>query len=115
VRRAALVAGCSEPVISREAMAELLAYAWPGNVRELENCLMRATVLAAGSVIRPGHLALTESVPRSDGPLPSLDDLEREHVIRVLAFTEGQKNRAADILGVSRPRLNRLIEKHGIE
>jgi DNA-binding NtrC family response regulator len=115
VRRAAAIAGCAEPVLSREAMAALLAYEWAGNVRELENCLMRATVLAAGSVIRPEHLSLNDHLPRSAGPLPSLDELERDHIVRVLAFTEGQKNRAAEILAVSRPRLNRLLEKHGLE
>ena len=96
-------------------MALLLSYPWPGNVRELENCLTRATVVAAGNVIRPEHLALAQPVPASEGTLPSLDELERAHVVRVLAFTEGQKNRAAEILGVSRPRLNRLLRQHGIE
>ena len=47
--------------------------------------------------------------------MPSLEALERDHIVRVLAFTEGQKNRAAEILGVSRPRLNRLLRKHHLE
>jgi two-component system response regulator AtoC len=115
VHKAATSAGYAEPVISREAIGALLDYPWPGNVRELENCLTRATVLAAGSVIRPDHLALKERPKTGDGPLPSLEDLERAHIVRVLAFTEGQKNRAAEILGVSRPRLNRLLQKHGLE
>ena len=115
VRRAAAAAGYAEPVIGPDALAALVAHRWPGNVRELENCLTRAAVLAAGSVIRPEHLGLLERSASATGPLPSLDELEREHVQRVLAFTEGQKNRAADILGVSRPRLNRLLQKHGLE
>jgi two-component system NtrC family response regulator len=101
--------------LSREAAAVLLEYAWPGNVRELENCLTRATVLAAGSVIRPEHLGLMEPATTADGSLPSLEALERDHIVRVLAFTDGQKNLAAQILGVSRPRLNRLLRKHGLE
>ena len=48
-------------------------------------------------------------------PLASLDDVEREQVVRVLNATENHKGRAADILGVSRPRLRRLIEKYGLE
>lgn len=115
VQRAAASGGYAEPVLHRETMALLLSYPWPGNVRELENCLTRATVVAAGNVIRPEHLALAQSMPASEGTLPSLDELERAHVARVLAFTVGQKNRAAEILGVSRPRLNRLLRQHGIE
>ena len=116
VHRAANAAGYAEPLIGPDAMGALLAHRWPGNVRELENCLTRASVLAAGNVIRPEHLGLVDraSAPAA-GPLPSLEELEREHIVRVLAFTEGQKNRAASILGVSRPRLNRLLEKHGLE
>jgi DNA-binding protein Fis len=45
----------------------------------------------------------------------SLTELERRHVACVLAATDGHKSRAADILGVSRPRLNRLIEKYGLD
>lgn len=115
VHRAAETAGCPEPVISREAMALLLAHTWPGNVRELENCLTRATVIAAGGVIRSDHLGLTEPPTSNGDALASLETLERDHIVRVLAFTEGQKNRAADILGVSRPRLNRLLRKHRLE
>jgi DNA-binding NtrC family response regulator len=115
VRRAAAAAGYAEPVIGPDALATLVAHRWPGNVRELENCLTRAAVLAAGSVIRDQHLGLIDRSATATGPLPSLEELEREHVQRVLAFTEGQKNRAADILGVSRPRLNRLLQKHGLE
>jgi DNA-binding NtrC family response regulator len=115
VRRAAASSGHPEPVLSREALAAMLQYEWPGNVRELENCLTRATVLAAGKVIRPEHLTLTQKAAPTDGHLPSLEDLERDHIVRVLASTEGQKNRAAEILGVSRPRLNRLLQKYGLE
>jgi transcriptional regulator with GAF, ATPase, and Fis domain len=47
--------------------------------------------------------------------LSSLDDMEREQVLRVLTATNHHKGKAAEILGVSRPRLRRLMEKHGIE
>jgi DNA-binding protein Fis len=50
-----------------------------------------------------------------DARVASLEDLERDHVTRVLEIAEGHKGRAADLLGVSRPRLNRLIEKYGLQ
>jgi two-component system NtrC family response regulator len=93
-------------------MDALQQHRWPGNVRELENCLTRAVVLATGDVIRPEHLALGPIHTESPAHLPTLEDLERMHVERVLASTGGHKARAAQILGVSRPRLNRLMEKY---
>ena len=113
--RAAESLGVAVPVLAPAALNHLLQHSWPGNVRELENCIKRAVVIASGSVIRPEHLSFT--TPRADeqGALSSLDDVEREQVIRVLAATGNHKGRAADILGVSRPRLRRLIEKYGLD
>lgn len=103
-----------EPVLSEDALEALLVHEWPGNVRELENALTRALVLATGGVIRREHLALGHTAdPQPD--LLSLDELERRHVGRVLEATGGHKTRAAEILGISRPRLNRLIEKYELE
>jgi DNA-binding NtrC family response regulator len=104
----------ARPTVSDEALALLMAYDWPGNVRELENCLMRAVVLAAGGVIRPEHLSMTPSRKRGDDSFASLDEAERDHVARVLAATHGNKTRAAEILQVNRPRLDRLIRRHGL-
>ena len=102
-------------VISPEAMDALLAYGWPGNVRELENTVTRAVVVATGDVIRLEHLTL--AAPGA-GAVPleaSLEDVERLHVSRVLASTEWNKSRTAELLGVSRPRLDRIIAKHGLQ
>jgi DNA-binding NtrC family response regulator len=115
VRRASALLGTPEAVLSDEALDRLIQHAWPGNVRELENCVMRAVVIASGNVVRPEHISVASPRSASREPLPSLDHLEREHVTRVLEATNGQKGRAAEILGVSRPRLNRLLDKYGIE
>jgi two-component system response regulator AtoC len=114
VRRASLDLGMDAPVTSPEALAVLKTHRWPGNVRELENCVARAVVLAAGGVIRPEHLRLTEQAEQIAGPLSSLEEIERVHLERVLLATGGHKARTASILGVSRPRLNRLLRKHGL-
>jgi DNA-binding NtrC family response regulator len=116
VQQAASSAGCRAPTLTPETVEVLQAHDWPGNVRELENCLTRAVVLSTGGVIRPEDLGL------SGGPTPSesdvlrpLESVEAEHISRVLAATEGNRSRASEVLGISRPRLRRLIEKYGLE
>jgi transcriptional regulator with GAF, ATPase, and Fis domain len=101
-------------VLSDEALRTLVAHTWPGNVRELENCLVRAVVLARGGVIRPEHLILSTATNGHDVPFHSLEEAERDHIARVFAATGRQKTRTAEILGVSRPRLDRLLLKHGL-
>ena len=118
VHLASVAAGRSPPVLSREALNALMAHTWPGNVRELENCLTRAVMLAASDVIRPEHVQsgpATAEAGSNDDELVTLDALERAHVERVLSATRGHKARAAQILGVSRPRLDRLVRKYGLE
>ncbi len=115
VRRAAEDLHRTPPVVAREAMETLLRHDWPGNVRELENTLTRAVVLTTGNVIRPEHVAPRVDTTESADDLESLEQLERRQVTRVLHVTQGNKTKAAEILGVSRPRLNRLLEKYGIE
>jgi DNA-binding NtrC family response regulator len=101
--------------VAEEVMDALLGHDWPGNVRELENALTRAAVLARGSTITAEHLSLrTSSDPLPDPDDQSLDAIERAHVQRVLAQTRQNKSRAAQILGVSRPRLDRMIARHGL-
>lgn len=85
--------------ISDEAMRRLQAHAWPGNVRELENALMRAAILARGTIIGPDHLVLGQDAQ-------GLEDLTlasaiRRHVRRILARTNGDASAASSLLGVS--------------
>ncbi len=101
-------------VLSEDATAALVAHSWPGNVRELENCLMRAMVLASGNVIHAEHVQLGVATAGTAALLPTLETLERDHVERVLATFHGHKAKTARALGVSRPRLDRLLRKHGL-
>lgn len=114
-------------ILTDEALQRLLAHSWPGNVRELDHCLTRALVLATGGVIRPEHLALdhfqpTEAAAPESGAraseeelatFPTLEELESRHLQRALALSRGNKTRAAELLGVSKPRLYRMLERHG--
>jgi transcriptional regulator with GAF, ATPase, and Fis domain len=115
VRKASEDQHRTEPAISDAAMDTLHAHDWPGNVRELENCLSRAVVLASGSVIRPEHLGLHERDEHAVEGFPTLESMESDHLHRALAAAGGNRTRAAEILGVSKPRLYRMIEKHGLE
>jgi DNA-binding NtrC family response regulator len=104
--------------LSNEAMSLLEKYDWPGNVRELENVLTRAVVLARGPVIDRELISLGAPDLYGDSekaPEPrelSLEAVEAAHVQRILERTQGNKREAARLLGISRPRLDRLIRKH---
>jgi DNA-binding NtrC family response regulator len=115
VRKVSEAVGREPPVLASETLDALMAHRWPGNVRELENCLTRAVVQASGGVVRPEHVALGGRSPGSPARLASLEQVEQEHVRQVLTATRGHKSRASEILGVSRPRLDRLIGKYGLE
>ncbi|HTJ22997.1 MAG TPA: sigma-54 dependent transcriptional regulator [Gemmatimonadaceae bacterium] len=114
VARACRAMDCDAVALSEPALRTLAAHPWPGNVRELENCLVRAVVLARGGVIRPEHLTLSTTTNGHEVLFHSLEDAERDHVARVYAATGRQKTRTAEILGISRPRLDRLLQKHGL-
>ena len=107
----------SEPPkrLSESAVDMLLKYHWPGNVRELANAMERAYVLTMGDQIKPAvlpvELIIADSTQYPQHELPTLDDVKRRIVIRTLEYTRGRKMAAAQILGIERRSLNRLIEK----
>ena len=108
--------------LTDQALAKLQSHDWPGNVRELENLLTQALVQARSNVLTPDLLPFRESSapPPSDPPtetdtlpvLLTLDQLEAEHIQRVLNHTGGHKGKSCDILGISRPALDRKIKKY---
>jgi two-component system, NtrC family, response regulator AtoC len=107
--------------IPRETLDKLMARPWPGNVRELENVLTRAAVLSQGDMLLEEHLLeASRPEPRSPQPagddarVPTLDEVERAHIERVFAMTKGHKGRACQILGISRPTLERKLRKYGL-
>lgn len=103
--------------LTRRAETLLARYHWPGNVRELENALGNASMMVEGNTIDVANLPprlreeaqAADSSPDGDGLVP-LDELERRHTLRVLETVKGNKTRAAEILGISRATLYRLIE-----
>ncbi len=89
----------------------LAGYDWPGNVRELAHVLERAVLLAPEPVLRPEDLPLPAEAP---GRVPTLEEVERDHVRRVLRLVGGNKLRAARLLGIPRGTLYRKIERYGL-
>jgi transcriptional regulator with GAF, ATPase, and Fis domain len=101
------------PSLDREAMAALLSHSFPGNIRELENLLEGAAALARGGVIRRQDLQWIDagsSAPAAaapEGEVMSLRAIEARHIQRVLGLAEGNKARAARLLGINRRTLYR--------
>jgi two-component system response regulator AtoC len=108
------------PVVSAEAMTLLLSYDWPGNVRELENVLTQAAIRARTPIITVAHLAALSVTVEVGGShaavemLLSLEEVEARHIRHVLTATQFHKGRACQILGISRPALDRKISKFGL-
>ena len=110
--------------ISKEARALLLRYAYPGNVRELENLIERAVILCRGEMITtqdlPFHLkdGKSESSWKSskkEKSLPeSLEEIERDSILRALHQHQGVQTKAAESLGISERVLRYKIKKYGI-
>src|SRR6266550_1476294 len=109
--------------VPREVIEKLQKRPWPGNVRELENVLTRAAVLSQGDMLLEEHLVDPAITARQDGPtlphavndrIPTLDEVEREHIVRVWALTKGHKGKTCQMLGISRPTLERKLKKYRI-
>jgi DNA-binding NtrC family response regulator len=122
--RAAARGGGQRPELTDGALDWLAQQSWPGNVRELENAVERAVVLAAGSRLdvddfRPRNPSLAPLPSASSdaelNKLASLDELERAHILRVLAACDNQKTRAAAILGINRTTLWKKLREYGLE
>jgi DNA-binding NtrC family response regulator len=111
------------PTLSREAMDALLRFPWPGNVRELEHVIERSMILAEGAEMGirdlPPHIA-THAGQAADGAdgypvTTTLEEVERQHIRRVLEHVEWKRSQAADTLGINRRTLYRKIQEYGIE
>ncbi len=106
-----------------DAAADLLhGYQWPGNVRELENALERAVILTHGTTIGVESLPARVTERRSE-PLmaeraaanPTLETIERAYIQFVLHSEQGNKTRAAEVLGIDPSTLHRKIARYGVD
>src|SRR5436853_3898581 len=108
--------------VSQSAYQRLFAHPWPGNVRELQNVIERAVLLAKGERIEPvdlpfdngGASAAAPSLSWDVPPNMTLEDIEKFVIERTLQRTGGNKQKAANMLGIYRPRLYSKIKKYKI-
>ena len=107
--------------IEPQAMDLLSRYSWPGNVRELENIMERAVALENGPMIRVAdlpdyiHNLTIETYRHSPSEIPSLEDQEKRYIQWVLEKSDGNKTKAAKIMGIDRVSLWRKLKRYGIE
>lgn len=102
--------------ITRETLDRLCRYEWPGNVRELESVIRTAVIHCEGASLDLRHLpSLEKSAPTGSDPCPPqrsvcLQDVVEEHVLDILRRCDGNKLRAAELLGISRSTLYRMLD-----
>ncbi len=110
--------------VAADAWKALLAYAWPGNVRELSNAVESAFAMGEGPVLKKSDVppeVLDPMPPPMVDSAPSLrldaelERIEREVIHRALHAAHGQRNKAADLMGISRSRLYRRMDVLGID
>jgi DNA-binding NtrC family response regulator len=126
LERAARQNAVATPRLTQPALARLQLHDWPGNVRELENVLTQALVFAREGQVTGEHIRIKGESPRSgsngsqaslpvdETQLMSLEQVEAAHIQHVLQHTGGHKGRSCEILGISRPALDRKIEKYAL-
>jgi len=121
--------GRPAPTIGEAALELMTSYDWPGNIRELKNAMERAILLGRSGVIEPDDLppniaaggaglaAPSSNTGRSVPPLlplaPALEAIERRAIRRALKLANGVKSRAAELLGISRPTLDKKLREYG--
>lgn len=106
----------SSLTFSQEALAAIESHSWPGNVREMENCIKRAVIMAEGSIISADDLGLQGSSVSEPINLRQVrDKAECDALMKALARVDGNVVRAAELLGVSRPTIYDLMNRHGLK
>jgi two-component system NtrC family response regulator len=103
---------------SKTALDVMRRHLWPGNVRELQNRVQRALVLSQGKIIYPAELDLLEPGDNKENALGNLkearQEFEREIIARALKENGGNISKTARAIGISRPTLYELMERHGL-
>ena len=112
----------SQKHLTDSAMDVFQSYNWPGNVRELENALERAVILTPGETIDVSGLPERISTRQADplvsertAPNPTMDTIERAYIMWVLQSEEGNKTRAAEVLGIDPSTLHRKLSRFGVD
>jgi len=100
--------------LSKKAIEILVQYGWPGNIRELQNVIRRALFLSTDTTMGPKDLSSDLTTGHTVSSR-KLEDIEKEHILKIYREANGQKRRAAEILGVDPKTLYRKLHSYGIE
>ncbi len=106
--------------LAPEVLEAFRHYAWPGNIREVENVIERGVIVCQGEVLKPEDLPPALSQPdrwldAGEEQEPGLPELERQLISRTLEMVAGQREQAAEILGISLDELNLKIRSYRLE
>lgn len=109
--------------ISPEAMEMLRMHSWPGNIRELEHSIERAVAMCGSQILFPEDFPsipatkeneMNQPAKQSESKSSSLEEMEKEHIVRVLRETNFNKSKASTLLGIDRATLYRKAQRYGI-
>jgi DNA-binding NtrC family response regulator len=105
--------GAEPPALSDRVIDNLNNYTWPGNVRELENLTQRLLVNADNDTLDVADLpgTMNSGVRLIADNLKTLAEVEAEHIVKTLEYTDGNKTRAATILGIDRKTLRTKLKR----
>jgi Nif-specific regulatory protein len=121
LRRHAEAAGKSILRLSSQATSRLLDYAWPGNLSELEHCIEHAVLLCNTNAIELDHLppalqSAEPGAPITEDSLPAtLESVERTLIVDALRASNGNRSKAAQLLGITERLMGLRVRKYGIE
>ena len=108
--------------LSSEAMKAILSYDWPGNVRELENAIERAVVMGDGTKIVVDDLPIRKTAVKLDDGIEvgmtlkeAQDEFRKEFVKRTLTYTHGNRKKAAEMMGIQRTYISKLINEFDLD
>ena len=104
--------------VSPEFLDKLIKYNWPGNTRELKNVIERAVILSESEKLTPDLLPVEILFPSGNllpNNLATLEEMEKLHIVKMLAYTKWNKTKAAEQLGIGVPTLYRKIEQYNIK
>lgn len=130
LERYATPLGIEQPSISESALELLMAHEWPGNVRELQNCIYSAMAVAGGPTIEPADLprrlysdaqatdtsrVVPSQISLAEAAAQATAKAEQEVISKALVETEGNREKAAELLGIGRKTLYRKLRQYGIK
>jgi len=105
-----------ERMVAGDAMDRLVGHDWPGNVRELENVVERAVILCDSNMLGAEDLSVpTSAMIEELGTNPSLEEMEKSYILRVLKEANGNQSKASQLLGIDRKTLYLKLRKYGIQ